>query len=176
MSTRLALCDARGPLADLLDKLSGDDGEVWLRGLNRFLRKEESWRTNFVRDMTEEGWTLLEDTQEPWPISAKGLDLVPFLKEGESYVGGDQMVSRTRGEELRANLGQRHAEYLLKNQNDIPEEFRPYVLVFPGTKWRDRGDGRGVPYLDWDGDQWCLGFGWLGSDFGSGCRLLRPRE
>ena len=43
MDTRLALCDTRGPLTDLLDKLSGEDGEQWLRGLNKFLRKEDPW-------------------------------------------------------------------------------------------------------------------------------------
>ncbi len=43
MSTRLALCDVRGPLTDLLEKLSGDNGEQWFHGLNRFLRKENPW-------------------------------------------------------------------------------------------------------------------------------------
>ncbi len=43
MSTRLTLSDARGPLADLLDKLDGNNGEVWLRGMKKFLRKENPW-------------------------------------------------------------------------------------------------------------------------------------
>ena len=175
MSTRLALCDTRGPLADLLDKLSGEEGEMWLRGLNKFLRKEEAWRVNFVRDMTKEGWTLLEDMREPWPISAGKLDLVPFLRDRESYTGGEEVVIRARGD-LSANLGQCHAEYLLDHQDEIPEEFRKYVLVFTGTIWRDRGSGRGVPCLDWDGKRWCLRFRWLEGVFYSYSRLLRFRK
>jgi hypothetical protein len=41
--TRLSLSDARGPIVDLLEKLDGRDGEGWLRGLNKFLRKENPW-------------------------------------------------------------------------------------------------------------------------------------
>jgi len=41
--TRLALCDVSGPLTDLFQKLSGEDGEQWLRALNKMLRKENPW-------------------------------------------------------------------------------------------------------------------------------------
>ncbi len=47
MDTRLALCDVRGPLTDLLEKLSGDDGEQWFHGLNKFLRKDNPWAALF---------------------------------------------------------------------------------------------------------------------------------
>jgi hypothetical protein len=42
MSTKsqLSLIDA---LKDLLDKVTGDDGDMWLRGLCRFLRRENPW-------------------------------------------------------------------------------------------------------------------------------------
>jgi len=43
MGTRIALCDVRGPLNDLIQKLSGDDGHAWLQGLTKFLRKEHPW-------------------------------------------------------------------------------------------------------------------------------------
>lgn len=42
----LALCDIRGPLADLNEKLGGSDGRTWLGELNRFLRKEPCWIAN----------------------------------------------------------------------------------------------------------------------------------
>lgn len=38
MMARIALCDASGPLTDLLQKLSGDNGGAWLQNLNRMLR------------------------------------------------------------------------------------------------------------------------------------------
>lgn len=40
---KIALCEARGPLNDLNDKLSGEDGDQWLGALRRFLRKESPW-------------------------------------------------------------------------------------------------------------------------------------
>ncbi|MBI4118876.1 MAG: hypothetical protein HY452_01275 [Parcubacteria group bacterium] len=130
----------------------------------------------FLCDMSQEGWTLLEDACEPWPISVADLEPVSFLKEGKDCIGGEEMVRRSR-EELHANLGQRHAEYLLENQHEIPEELRKFVLVFTGTIWRLGGGGRGVPCLVWGGGRWRLDFGWLVSDFRrSGCRLLRPHK
>ncbi|HPD73971.1 MAG TPA: hypothetical protein PLX95_01620 [bacterium] len=41
--TRLALSDIQGPLTSLLEKVCGREGEMWLRGLNKFLRKENPW-------------------------------------------------------------------------------------------------------------------------------------
>ena len=37
--SRLVLCDASGPLKDLLEKLSGEDGERWLERLKKTLRE-----------------------------------------------------------------------------------------------------------------------------------------
>ncbi|OGL66017.1 hypothetical protein A3B21_00620 [Candidatus Uhrbacteria bacterium RIFCSPLOWO2_01_FULL_47_24] len=42
---KVALCDRRGPLRDLNDKLSGEKGEDWLITLKRFLRHEDPWKT-----------------------------------------------------------------------------------------------------------------------------------
>ncbi len=44
MSTRLTLCDTSGPLIDLIQKLSGEEGEIWSRALNKMLRKENPWK------------------------------------------------------------------------------------------------------------------------------------
>ncbi|NMB91825.1 hypothetical protein GYA37_03190 [candidate division WWE3 bacterium] len=41
--TRLTLSEVQGPFIDLLEKIGGRDGELWLRGLNKFLRKENPW-------------------------------------------------------------------------------------------------------------------------------------
>ncbi len=38
---RLALCEARGPLTDLFEKLSGKRGALWLERLSKTLRNEE---------------------------------------------------------------------------------------------------------------------------------------
>ena len=129
----------------------------------------------FRFDKRKNGWELLEDTREPWPISADKLDLVPFLGDCKSYIGGEDVVSRARGD-LKANLGQCHSEYLLKHQNEIPEEFRKHILVFTGTIWRRRFGHRSVPYLIWNGERWYLYFRGLEDGFCSDGRLLRSRE
>lgn len=51
MSNRLALCDVSGPLTDLLQKLSGENGEEWQRGLTKFLRKENPWEPVTVPEL-----------------------------------------------------------------------------------------------------------------------------
>ncbi len=42
-NTQVALSDAQGPLNQLITNLSGENGQMWLDELNRFLRKEQSW-------------------------------------------------------------------------------------------------------------------------------------
>ena len=38
--SRLLLCDVRGPVGDLFQKLSGEEGGQWLEALNKMLRRE----------------------------------------------------------------------------------------------------------------------------------------
>ncbi len=40
----LALRDVRGLLNDLMEKLCGEEGEVWLKAFKKFLRKENPWK------------------------------------------------------------------------------------------------------------------------------------
>ena len=138
----------------------------------RFLRKEEPW-PKFVYDRTRDGWELLEDVGFT-SIDPGKLELVQFLEQGETIIVGTEMARRAK--ELRANLGQRHAEFLLEHQAKIPKEFRKYYLVFTGTKWRGPDGRLGVAYLYWRGGQWVLYFGWLESDWSSVGRLPRLRE
>ena len=60
---RIALCDARGPLTDLLQKLSGENGDRWISTLNNMLRNGliffPTWKTiklgtyKFADDLSE---------------------------------------------------------------------------------------------------------------------------
>lgn len=127
----------------------------------------------FVYDKRKDGWELVEDVDFS-AVNPAGLELAPFLKAGENSIGGQEMVRRAR--ELRANLGQRHAEYLLEHQSDIPAEFRKYYLVFTETIWRHPGGRLDVACLRWRGGQWVLSFRWLGRGWRSRGRLPRPRE
>jgi len=57
MDTRLALRDARGPLNDLMDKLSGEQGAAWLRRLSKMLRGENPFEFH-ARDFAV--WKILK--------------------------------------------------------------------------------------------------------------------
>ncbi len=158
--------------------------------LDRLRSKGQEWRAKKVaealisdeqalvpvplkHDKTKDGWKLLEHVEfygQPFDF-----DLVEFLKPGESYVNGEEM--KQRAIKLNAHLGQGHAEYLEANQDRIPKEFRDkYYLVFPGTVWRGSGGDRYVPCLRWDGDRWCLHFGWLRVGWDSNDRLVCLRK
>ena len=130
---------------------------------------------NFKYDKRNDGWRLMEDCGfNPALASVTDLELVLFLKDGESRVNGETMANRAK--ELKGNLGQKHAEYSLEHQKEIPKEFRKYFLVFPGTIWRHSDGHRNVPYLSWDGDGWYLHWRWLDhGNWNDNDRLLRLR-
>ena len=125
----------------------------------------------FVHDKTKDGWTLIENTVRRI-TSVRDTELVSFLKNGEVFINGEEMLRRARVE-FDANCGQEDAEYLLKHEAKIPEEFSLYYPVFPGTVWQDSGHSL-VPYLLWDGERWILSFGWLWGVWSSRARLVRP--
>jgi len=132
-------------------------------------------KPQFARDMTNEGWELVEDVGfEPPVTSVADLQLVSFLEQGEEYVNGT--VMRQRATQRNANLGQQHAEWLLEHQKDIPETWRNHYLVFPGTVWCTREGALLVPCFLWAGAQWCLGFHWLEFDWLSDDRVVSPRN
>ena len=160
----------KGPLGELHDQLFGDNGEERLAGLNLWLKGVMT--STFKRDMRKEGWTLSENVSRRL---SSAIDGISFLKKGENYINGEEMVRRARTE-LDANYGQEDAEWLLEHQDQIPTEFRKFYLVFPGTIWRGSRGRRSVPYLYWDGDRWVLDFGWLGFGWDSLYRLVRPRK
>ena len=110
--------------------------------------------------------------------SEVNLKLVSFVQEGENSVSGEEMIKRAK--ENDALLSLRHAKVLLRSQDKIPEEWRKYVLVFPGTVRRflfplPLGP-RDVSCLRWLGARWCLRFDWFGGVFNSHYRLVCPRK
>ena len=129
----------------------------------------------------EEGWTLIEDCGfVPAITSIENLELVDYLKNGEKEIFGERMA--IRAVELNANLGQKHAEFLLEHQEEIPKEFEKYLLVFPGTKWYFPDQTRVILCLIHDVEwatkklKWCFRINWLDHSAGpwrGGCRLLR---
>jgi len=120
---------------------------------------------------SSDGWELVEDAATPFGILE--LELVEFLKQDEEYVHGNIMRERAKSGLM---LGERHARALIEQQENIPEAWRKFYLVFPGTVWRNRDGGPRVPYLLWFGGGWGLGFHWLKYDFPRYARFVSLRK
>ncbi len=124
-------------------------------------------------DMRKYSWNLLE--HQPRRItSVADFELIPFLKNGESYIRGEEMLRRARGQNV--DLSQEDAEWLLDHQHEIPEEFRTYYLLFLGSVWQIRNRDCFIPYLHWGDGKWCLSWVWLGCGWGSEGCFLRLRK
>lgn len=127
---------------------------------------------NLRYDKRRDGWTLLEHAPRRI-VSVTGLELVPFLRLGESTIRGYDLIGRARYE-FDADLGQEDAEFILEHQEEIPEEFRQFYLPFTATVWRYPDGALYVPCLFWGGGRWCLDFFlWLEYEYDSHVRLLR---
>ena len=125
---------------------------------------------DFQYDKRKDGWELMEDVPFPGTGEATFV-LAEFLKDDESAVRGDVMVARAK--EMGGMTGQWHAEQLLTRENDIPEEWREFYLVFPGTVWRDPRGDHDIPCLRWNGDRWYLHWFWLVDCWDSDVRFVR---
>jgi len=123
-------------------------------------------------DTLPEWGELLKDESVEEPDGPVTLEDIDVLEDGESYVGGEEMLKRAIKFGNRAGL--RAAKALFRQQHLIPEEWRgKKVLVFTGTVVRDRDGLRLVAYLCWDGARWYLRWLWLDGYFGSLCRAVR---
>lgn len=139
----------------------------------RDMRKMLAIEPNLKFDRRSDGWELLKHSRRVI-TSVSELELVPFLKEGEQPIRGYDLLGRAEYELDAYRYGQEDAEFIHDHQDEIPEEFRKFYLIFPRTIWRYPGGSLSVACLSWDGERWRLGWGWLEGEFGSGARFLRP--
>lgn len=123
-------------------------------------------------DKSTEGWQLLQDHSEPGQISADTIELAIFIEEGQPDLIGEDMVEHMLA--IESKLGQRHAEYLIDNQKAIPEEFRRYSVIFPGTIWTDSVGNHYVPYIKYRQEVWTIDFGIVEGGVDDRDRYVRP--
>lgn len=85
-------------------------------------------------ELIKRGWKLLQDVEPTPPQIVGDVEYVSFLRDGEIFISDGEL--RERAVVLEANYGQRDAEWLVANQERIPEcpEGVRYIL-FPGTVW-----------------------------------------
>ena len=121
-------------------------------------------------DKTDEGWELVRDALEPETIAVADIEMAPFAEGMEDLIG-EPMVELIM--DTPNLLGQRHAEFVLDRQEQIPEEFQRYSLVFPGTLWRSPDGNHQAPCLVCRAGAWELIFGILEGGFDSRDRLAQ---
>ena len=128
----------------------------------------------FIHDMRQFDWKLIRDVFTPSKISISDLEIVPFLKEDETLTSGKDMEFHAN--ELGANFGQHHAEYILINKDKMPKEWWEYTLVFPGTKWDDQSQNLHIACLNRYNQEWSLEFCFFNGLWFPNCRLVRLRK
>lgn len=97
------------------------------------------------RDLIRQRFFLANDVMEVGGFSVAKLEPIPFsfsrqevdslLKISRSLWWEVGEKIRERAKELGGNFGQRHLDYLLNCQEDIPAGWRGVSLAFPGTVW-----------------------------------------
>lgn len=113
---------------------------------------------NLTYDKTKDGWFLVKNVQRR--LTSCDIEGVSYLRKYGAGSHGNDVLDRAI--ELDADYGQADAEYLLEHQDKIPEELRPYRLIFTGTIWRGP-NSRYIPCLEWSwwgesGKQWGIRF------------------
>jgi hypothetical protein len=127
---------------------------------NRILTKRIEFPSSKYVARFWPGREVVEDVVPSPNLNIGDFEFIPFLRENENWVSGEEM--RKRAVEIKANLGFVDAVHLLRCEEKIPEELRRKFLVFPGTVLRDPDGDLCVVHLNWDRIHWCLNCSILG--------------
>jgi len=156
-------------LADAIGKLIVGAGRK-ARNIVRFVLPTVLNRPSWASD------DPLKDFEKRFFIHEVTLQLLKFLKPGESHIDGKAMLSRLWTIGGGPLAGNRAFEYLAAHLEIIPEEWKLYVLVFAGTIWPDSLFREHVQCLVYSGERWDRSDRWLGCDFDSYYRVVGFRQ
>ena len=127
----------------------------------------------FKYNKIEQKWTLIENVKEQEILPPDQLNLTtPFIDQ-EKCIFGRELIKRAAN--TKCNFSQYQAEYLLDHQEQIPMDWRPYCIIFPGTIWADSANRKNVPYIVYKRTGWELSYYWVESPFASASRLLKRK-
>lgn len=102
-------------------------------------------------------------------VGNRTYELVDFFQDDESSVPVDTVVKYAQ--ELNANLGEKDGEFILKHQDELPEEFQcEFYLIF--AAWRHPSLPR-IASLRWNGRRWYRSWGWPGTGWWEDDWLVR---
>ncbi|HAS00297.1 MAG TPA: hypothetical protein DEA89_03345 [Candidatus Moranbacteria bacterium] len=104
-----------------------------------------------------------KDGQFEWDIDKVSLHLSKEQACGNSIEGNKLRKKLEKMPILNANV----LDYLLKNSQLIPEDWKGKAIFFWGTIYRRSDGGLYVRCLYWRGGQWDWFYDWLGHDFNS---------
>ncbi|MBP6855518.1 MAG: hypothetical protein KBC26_00880 [Candidatus Pacebacteria bacterium] len=113
---------------------------------------------------------VAENHEEPFVGKNVELELVEFCSAGEPYTSGEEMLRRSLAKTMPT--GNRTFEHLAAHQEIIPEEWREFVLVFPGTVLLDERGLRCVQCLAVRNGRWGRYDYWLSRNLRSCCRVV----
>lgn len=102
--------------------------------------------------------------QLEWDVKKLTLHVVE-----DQDINGYELFKELRWKGLNANV----LDYLLKNQELIPDEWKGMVVNFWGTTYRDSGDNLWVRCLFWDGNAWDWTYSGFRYDFKNSAALLK---
>ncbi len=110
------------------------------------------------------GWSMekhIDGGQFEWNPTRVKLYLAKSQTPGK-LIEGNKLRKELEGQlVLNANV----LDYLLKNPELIPDEWKGKAVFFWGTIYRNSNGDLFVRYLRWSGSQWCWNCGWLGGNF-----------
>jgi hypothetical protein len=156
-----------GLLNQLLVNLAGQEGQIWLGELKKFLRKEKCWARFNLETFIGKGWWF---AGVPTPAKIgnieemKGVVLHTSLRDRETSITGEETLRRLASEGKVA-LGAEDFYFFWTNQEVIPQEWKKALAVF--------FDGdilvspSGIYYtlcLFWIGERWGWNLYCLGND------------
>lgn len=144
-----------GPLLTFLERLNGENGELWETEFNEFLRKGETW--------TGSNASAFGPLQTiPTVSRAKASVLV-----GTDFVADSKKLAKKDGKQT---LGQEAYDFYKKKENWhlLPDDPEVQVVVFCDAQF-ESGSSQCVRYLYRDGARWLESYDWLGDEFSDGC-------
>ena len=139
--------------------------------------KEVAIRDDIQKYIEKNGWKIVHNGQSRIAPGAR-LELIKFVNnklnipgavEKKSSIPGKEMLDRIVA--MGADLNKDDALWLLRNQEQIPEDWRQYYLV-TAFVCEDSGGDLAVLYLYWSVGQWNWNFDYVHGDFNGNDRAV----
>ena len=122
------------------------------------------------------GWVLVKDEGRSLPpgVLSLGVPTHDLKLIALSRIAGEQGHGAWKRalEAVQHPLGEHDAQRLFSRRRELPASLRGFCLVFAGRAWQNRGGQLFVRTLEYYGDDWHLGFRWLGFGWSSYVRLV----